>query len=204
MALFLTTSSGFARRARVLRVSKALGQLHTLVAHHGSQTLHGSFNWIVRIHGRQPTAKDLTGEGRLRNVFLDAQREIERILYTRGGGGAGRKSWHTWPVVVLPIYAKRALISRLQRTWDDARVALSQADRVIFYGYSLPQLDIEAEKLIRRGLSANRGPRLGICHRPLNLLRRNATQASLLPYATHGGIPALRPFSTLRRRVDTR
>jgi hypothetical protein len=32
---------------------------------------------------------------------------------------------------------------------------LERADRVAFYGYSLPSIDVEAEKLFERGLAAN-------------------------------------------------
>jgi hypothetical protein len=118
--------------------------------------LHGSLNWIVRIHGRQPTVNDLSGAGRLRDVFLDCARVIERPLLTRPGQGRGRKTWNSWPVVVPPIYAKHALISHLKAAWDDARAAVAAADTLIFFGYSLPQLDIEAEKMIQRGLTRNR------------------------------------------------
>jgi hypothetical protein len=118
--------------------------------------LHGSLNWIVRIQGRQPTARDLTGEGRLRDVFLNAARVIERPLIERPGRGRGRRTWYTWPVVIPPIYAKQALITRVWSAWDDARQAVQEADAVVFYGYSLPQLDIEAEKLFQRALTANR------------------------------------------------
>jgi hypothetical protein len=118
--------------------------------------LHGSLNWIVRIQGRQPTANDLSGEGRLKNVFLNVAREIEAPLIRQPGGGRGRKVWYTWPLVIPPIYAKQALINQMRETWDDARKAITRADRVVVYGYSLPQLDIEAEKLVQRGIVTNR------------------------------------------------
>src|SRR5439155_13902732 len=66
--------------------------------------------------------------------------------------GRGRTSWNTWPVVVPPVYAKQALRSAVLRAWDDARADLLQADRVVFFGYSLPAIDIEAEKLFERTL----------------------------------------------------
>src|SRR5205823_2080988 len=97
----------------------------------------------------------LTGEGRLKDVFLDPDRTISQILLGRRGGGRGRQNWYTWPVIVPPVYAKQTLIARLQDAWDDAREVVERADRIVFYGYSLPQLDIEAEKLFQRGLAAN-------------------------------------------------
>lgn len=66
--------------------------------------------------------------------------------------GAGRTEWHTWPVVVPPVYAKQALRAAIKPSWTDAREALADATRVVFFGYSLPDIDIEAEKLFERGL----------------------------------------------------
>jgi hypothetical protein len=117
--------------------------------------LHGSLNWIVRIQGRQPTAKDLTGEGRFKSVFILPRRAPLSTPIARPGTGRGRKIWYTWPVIVPPIYAKQGLIARLRETWDDARDAITSAHRLVFYGYSLPQLDIDAEKLFQRGINAN-------------------------------------------------
>jgi hypothetical protein len=43
----------------------------------------------------------------------------------------------------------------LQQTWADASSAIGSADRMIFFGYSLPELDVEAEKLVERALLQN-------------------------------------------------
>jgi hypothetical protein len=67
-------------------------------------------------------------------------------------------------VIVPPIYAKNALIQAfMPSVWADARTALAECDRVVFFGYSLPQPDIEAEKLFQRTITANdRLPWVGI------------------------------------------
>jgi hypothetical protein len=39
--------------------------------------------------------------------------------------------------------------------WREARENLTIADRVVFFGYSLPPADIEAEKLFQRALRHN-------------------------------------------------
>jgi hypothetical protein len=55
-----------------------------------------------------------------------------------------------------PIYAKQALSAGLlQATRDDAKEAVSAADRLVFFGYSLPSLDVEAEKLFERSIQTN-------------------------------------------------
>jgi hypothetical protein len=61
-----------------------------------------------------------------------------------------------WPVIIPPVYNKQALIQNfLPHVWDDARDALLNCDRVVFFGYSLPPADIEAEKLFQRALHSN-------------------------------------------------
>ena len=63
-----------------------------------------------------------------------------------------------WPIVVPPVYAKQALRPKaVKQVWDDAREAIQGADRILFFGYSLPELDVEAEKLFERGLLRNEG-----------------------------------------------
>jgi hypothetical protein len=61
-----------------------------------------------------------------------------------------------WPVIVPPVYNKQVLIKRfLPQVWEDAEDALLKCDRLIFFGYSLPPADIEAEKLFQRAIYAN-------------------------------------------------
>lgn len=122
--------------------------------------LHGSLNWVVRLQGKYPSARQLMGQARGQDVLLSRRREIiTRLRYTRparrGRKRSGRSSWYTWPVIIPPVYAKQSLIHTIQETWDEARDDLTEADRVVFFGYSLPHADIEAEKLFQRAINAN-------------------------------------------------
>jgi hypothetical protein len=123
--------------------------------------LHGSLNWVVRLQGQFPSVRQLTGQSSQQDVLLSRRREIiARLRYTRPikrgkRRGRGRITWYTWPVIIPPVYAKQSLIHTVQASWDEAREELQDADRVIFFGYSLPQADIEAEKLFQRALAAN-------------------------------------------------
>lgn len=118
--------------------------------------LHGSLNWTVRINSTRPTANFLRGEGPARLKLVTGRQVLGREIYVRSGGGKGRTQWKLWPVVVPPVYGKQTLRGdALQACWDDARSALERADRVAFFGYSLPELDIDAEKLFERGLTQN-------------------------------------------------
>ena len=117
--------------------------------------LHGSLNWVVQINSKRPPAKFLRGEGPHKEIHLLIRREIsERQAYARKG--AGRTRWDLWPIVVPPVYAKHELRTEiLDGVWSEAKSALALADRVLFYGYSLPALDVEAEKLFERSLLQN-------------------------------------------------
>ena len=119
--------------------------------------LHGSLNWVVRLTSNRPTANFLRGKAGPKPISLLTRRQIRtRMVIMRSG--TGRKRWETWPVVVPPVYAKQALRSAVQATWVDARDALTAAERVVFFGYSLPGIDIEAEKLVERALHKSPTP----------------------------------------------
>ncbi len=118
--------------------------------------LHGSMNWVIRINSIRPSARILSNGPEGRDVYLITKRKIigrEPIVRT----GRGRTQWQTWPIVVPPVYAKHALRSTLQDVWNEAREALEEADRIAFFGYSLPLIDVEAEKLFERALAGNPG-----------------------------------------------
>jgi hypothetical protein len=117
--------------------------------------LHGSLNWQVRINSARPSAGVLRGEGSADTHVLNSRRLRGREVFVRAGS-RGRSEWKLWPVVVPPVYEKQALRGGvIQASWADARGFLQEADRVVFFGYSLPMLDVEAEKLFERALTKN-------------------------------------------------
>jgi hypothetical protein len=118
--------------------------------------LHGSLNWQVRMNGRQPSPKVLSGETKPPPVQLSRRRKIPAQLRFAKTSGRGRSKWYMWPVIIPPVYNKQALIQRfIPQVWEDAETALMQCKRLIFFGYSLPPADIEAEKLFQRSIYAN-------------------------------------------------
>lgn len=110
--------------------------------------LHGSLNWIVRVNSDLPTAKTLSGEAAgTRDIFLANSRQAQpRLEIERRSKGRGRSVWYTWPVIIPPVYAKQALRRRIQVVWQDARAAVEECDRIVFFGYSLPAIDIEVRE----------------------------------------------------------
>jgi len=119
--------------------------------------LHGSLNWVFRLRGQLPTERQLTGVTTPGELILTQRREIPyRLRYSIAPTGRrGRTDWWTWPLIIPPIYAKQALIHLVDPAWASARRALEQCDRLVFFGYSLPPADIEAEKLFQRTITAN-------------------------------------------------
>lgn len=119
--------------------------------------LHGSLNWMVRLNGKRPTARTLSGQSGQRSIqLLTSRLAQDRVRYLRDGASPGRLTWRLWPVIIPPVYAKQALRQTLRPSWDDAQRALENSERVIFFGYSLPMIDIDAEKLFERSLARNR------------------------------------------------
>jgi hypothetical protein len=121
--------------------------------------LHGSLNWMVRLAGDRPTARTLSGQaGAKDTIYLLTAREAENqtARFRRDEPGPGRRQWRMWPVIIPPVYSKQTLRQVIRVAWDEARDALEDADRVIFFGYSLPLIDIDAEKLFERSLARNR------------------------------------------------
>jgi hypothetical protein len=121
--------------------------------------LHGSLNWYVRMNGTQPSPRVLTGQAGDRTVLVSRRRSIphQLVFNRKHEGGRGRTRWYTWPVIIPPIYAKQPLIQAfVPSVWADARNELLRADRLVFFGYSMPQNDIDAEKLFTRAIADNK------------------------------------------------
>ncbi len=119
--------------------------------------LHGSLNWQVRMNGRRPSPRILSGQGNPPPVQVTRRRKIPpKLRFTKPRKGRGRSTWYMWPVIVPPVYNKQVLIQRfLPQVWEDAQEALLNCSRLVFFGYSLPPSDIEAEKLFQRSIYAN-------------------------------------------------
>jgi hypothetical protein len=111
--------------------------------------LHGSLNWYFNLEDPDDDRAALRGELEEGQVIrVTRRRQIPQRL--RHEGEPLR------PVVVPPIYAKQPFLETpMKAVWQEAAADLSRADRVVFYGYSLPQTDIEAEKLFQRMLARN-------------------------------------------------
>lgn len=118
--------------------------------------LHGSLNWVTRTLAEYPSRSTLFPTNDAKDVFVYEDRVARDRLRLQQGGG-GRSNWYLWPVVVPPIYEKSRMIGRrmIQQMWRDAHKAISQADRLLLVGYSLPDADVIALQMLRRAFSEN-------------------------------------------------
>jgi hypothetical protein len=87
------------------------------------------------------------------------------------------------------VYAKQALRGFVQASWRDAAVAVEAAERLVVFGYSLPAIDVEAEKLFERAIARNRA--LGW----IDVI--NPAPGAAARFAGVGGGRPLRWFSTV-------
>jgi len=144
------------------------------------------------MRGERPTAKQLTGKTIGQDVLLSRRRQIiGRLRYTLQRKGRGRTSWYTWPVIIPPVYAKQALIETIRPAWVEAREALEESDRVLFFDYSVASLDIEAEKLFQRSLREGNIEHVDIVNPDPNCTAR---YAGLLPKTPLRWYPNLDQF----------
>lgn len=88
--------------------------------------------------------------------MISRERELRDIHHVRMKPSGAGSTWNVWPVIVPPVYNKGALIEAfMPSVWAEAREALRLSDRVVFFGYSLPIGDIEAEKVVQRSVADN-------------------------------------------------
>lgn len=121
-----------------------------------------------------------------------AVREIREVRM-RPAGEKGRSRWYVWPVIVPPVYAKQPLIDAfMPSVWASARDALLYSDRVVFFGYSLPQADVDAEKLVQRSVANNSDvPWIGVIDPSATAVQR---YAEMLPNTPVRRFPSAQAF----------
>lgn len=112
--------------------------------------LHGSFNWYS-VH-RSPKPKRTVLFKPTRKLHISDSRTIRPTFLMRHGL---RSEW-AWPIIIPPVAHKSGVLQKdVHRLWAHAEDRLSQASRVIIYGYSCPETDLESATLIGRSLNAS-------------------------------------------------
>jgi hypothetical protein len=112
--------------------------------------LHGSLNWYVDSDTPDPEPEILRGETTSARIRITRRRHVPRNLHHR-------KALYSSPVVIPPVYAKQPFIRNfIGPVWDETRRAIENAESVVFFGYSMPTLDVEAEMELKRSIRSNK------------------------------------------------
>ena len=105
--------------------------------------LHGSLNWL-----RCPTCGSLTHTGNIKGASYPAEQ--------RQRCETSKCKAETIPIVIPPTFFKIMSDFHLQQVWHHAELALLEAHRIFFCGYSLPDADMHIRYLLKRA-EVNRG-----------------------------------------------
>lgn len=121
--------------------------------------LHGSLNWVFDVTAEQPQLDEVFPK-QLNRLLLLPDKITEELgllyVYKREQDVGGERD--LWPFVVPPIYDKGNLVGNeiIRNLWDKAKAVLERADRLVIFGYSLPEGDHVAIQLLRSGLGHRR------------------------------------------------
>lgn len=120
--------------------------------------LHGSLNWLIRSRAENPDLSTLFPSRRTnRDVHVANRADILIDPKIGSRPRPGGRSWYMWPLVVPPIYEKQRItgMALLQEVWDLAYDAIVKADRLVFFGYSIPEADVLARQMLRTAVRQN-------------------------------------------------
>jgi len=123
--------------------------------------IHGSLNWS---YCPSCTRLDLgVSESGRTYKMLEELYQVNPLepRYSCHGFPCSQCSTFVEPLLITPTQLKDYRNPHVQRVWTLAEQALRSADRAIIVGYSLPNDDLDAIYLLKRGLSelANRAPK---------------------------------------------
>jgi len=120
--------------------------------------LHGSLNWLFRTTTADPEPRVLFPRSTERTIFVDniTHVEVDDVLL-QSSAKRGRRNWYLFPMVVPPIYDKQRVVNikSIDALWTKASDAIGDADRLLVFGYSLPDADVLARQLLRRSFGRN-------------------------------------------------
>ncbi|MBI3124472.1 MAG: hypothetical protein HYZ10_08705 [Ignavibacteriales bacterium] len=115
--------------------------------------LHGSLNWYST-----HKTNDFNPE-----LFFDPERKLQitkRKKIVHNMTYKNPSSPYTLPVIIPPVNNKSAIMhNQLKLVWQKAEQKLRRATEIIFWGYSLPDLDFESRNLFVRNISDNKNIR---------------------------------------------
>lgn len=128
--------------------------------------LHGSLNWVIDVTGDQPQLHEVFPKELKRLLLLpDRLTEELGLLYVYKREQDVSKERDLWPFVVPPIHEKGNLVGNdiIRTLWNMAKGVLDSAEKLVIFGYSLPEGDHAAIQLLRSGLGRERSLKSLVC-----------------------------------------
>lgn len=112
--------------------------------------LHGSLNWIYNVRsGSDP-------KNSIRNPHGALYCANSTEIFTNLSHKNGKKRTQLIPLVIPPIFEKFSLYkNHLNPLWSKAEEKISEATRLIIFGYSFPDGDFASKSLLRRSFFRN-------------------------------------------------
>ncbi len=116
--------------------------------------LHGSLNWFAKTVKQDKVLSSLSPS---QKIFCTRRLNLStEMTYTQPTqSGLGRKKWYTWPIIAPPVVDKGAFLGRaLASVWRRAWDALVGAERIVVYGYSFPDADMQSRTFFLRAANS--------------------------------------------------
>jgi len=137
---------GFFCRSSYELEGKTFGHEHYAEPHTTILKIHGSVNWRTLIGTNTPIKSN--------DIFHHSKWFSSGAAATDAPFDALETQFQAQPFIVPPVLTKASLTQQpvLQLLWSRAYDALSEADRVIFVGYSLPVTDIASSTLFKESM----------------------------------------------------
>lgn len=109
--------------------------------------LHGSLNWF------SSGPESLTVEGRIIDEEVDTGTNTKRVQLPL----IAEKEYilNKVPLIVPPTVFKLHVVPCLQRIWEAAGLALREADKLVFVGFSFPNSDIYIRYFLAASITEN-------------------------------------------------
>lgn len=112
--------------------------------------LHGSINWLVC-----PKCGRVYTDYR-KNIALKEigtlQKSEQYCRVCEGQIDCGENAPRLESLIITPTYLKEFNNLHLQNIWYNAYIDLTEADEIVFIGYSLPDADFEMKNLLKRAV----------------------------------------------------
>jgi len=143
--------------------------------------LHGSVNWRLALGAQPPYGLNALVH---HEAWVDPPTDLETLAQEQV-----EDHLEADPFIVPPILVQSSLVEQpiLRRLWFFAHRELSQAEQVIFIGYSLPVTDIAAGVLFRETLVRRSRPEVTVVSHGVDEKSRAALRESyrnVLPWLT--------------------